>query len=84
MKIRVIMTRGKKISREFLGNVFEAIKACGLNGKVVVDNDFQTNLKYGIKSTPTLVINGVVIIAGNLLSQEEVISALQKYLSSFT
>lgn len=82
MKIEVIMARGKKVSREFLGNAFEAIKSCGLNGKVVVVNDFETILKYGIKSTPTLVINGVVIIAGNLLSQEDVIAALQKYLST--
>jgi protein-disulfide isomerase len=84
MKIEVIMARGKKVSRSFLGNAFEAIKACGMNGKVVVVNDIQAILKYGIKSTPTLVINGVVVIAGNLLSQEEIIKALQQHLSSFT
>jgi protein-disulfide isomerase len=84
MKIEVIMTRGKKVSRAFLGNAFEAIKACGMNGKVVVVNDIQTILKYGIKTTPTLVINGVVVIAGNLLSQDEIIRALQQHLSTFT
>jgi protein-disulfide isomerase len=84
MKIEVIMARGKKVSRSFLGNAFEAIKACGMNGKVVVVNDIQAILKYGIKSTPTLVINGVVVIAGNLLSQEEIIKALQQHLSTFT
>jgi len=84
MKIEVIMTRGKKVSRSFLGHAFEAIKACGMNGKVVVVNDIQAILKYGIKSTTTLVINGVVVIAGNLLSQEEIIKALQQHLSSFT
>ena len=50
MKIEVIMTRGKKVSRAFLGNAFEAIKACGMNGKVVVVNDIQAILKYGIKT----------------------------------
>lgn len=84
MKIEVIMARGKKVSRSFLGHAFEAIKACGMNGKVVVVNDIQAILKYGIKSTPTLVINGVVVIAGNLLSQEEIIKALQQHLSTFT
>jgi protein-disulfide isomerase len=84
MKIEVIMNRGKKVSRSFLGNAFEAIKACGINGKVVVVNDIQAMLKYGIKSTPTLVINGVAVIAGNLLSQEEIIRALQQHLSSLT
>ncbi|MDD2582581.1 MAG: thioredoxin family protein [Desulfuromonadaceae bacterium] len=84
MKIEVIMTHGRKVSRTFLGNAFEAIKACGMHGKVVVVNDLQAILKYGIKSTPTLVINGVVVIAGNLLSQDEIIKALQQHLSSFT
>jgi protein-disulfide isomerase len=84
MKIEVIMNRGKKVSRSFLGNAFEAIKACGINGKVVVVNDIQAMLKYGIKSTPTLVIKGVAVIAGNLLSQEEIIRALQQHLSSLT
>lgn len=84
MKIEVIMNSGKKVSRAFLGNAFEALKACGVSGKVVVVNDIQAILKYGIKSTPTLVINGVVVIAGNLLSQDEIIKALQQHLSSFT
>ena len=83
MKIEVIMTRGKKISAAFLGNAFEALKASGINGKVVVVNDIQSILKYGIKSTPTLVINGVVVIAGHLLSQEDIIEALHQHLSSF-
>ncbi|MDA8414118.1 MAG: thioredoxin family protein [Desulfobacteraceae bacterium] len=84
MKIEVIMDRGKKVSRTFLGNAFEAIKACGINGKVVVVNDIQAILKYGIKSAPILVVNGVVVIAGNLLSQDEIIKALQQHLSTFT
>jgi protein-disulfide isomerase len=84
MKIEVIMNSGKKVSRSFLGNAFEALKACGITGKVVVVNDIQTILKYGIKSTPTLVVNGVVVIAGNLLSHEEILKALQQHLSSFT
>ena len=84
MKIEVIMDRGKKVSRSFLGNAFEAIKACGINGKVVVVNDIGAIFKYGIKSTPTLVINGAVVIAGNLMSQEEIIRALQQHLSSLT
>jgi protein-disulfide isomerase len=84
MKIEVIMNRGKKVSRLFLGNAFEAMKACGMHGKVVVVNDIQAILKYGITSTPSLVINGVVVIAGSVLSQDEIIMALQQHLSSFT
>jgi protein-disulfide isomerase len=84
MKIEVIMERGKKVSRSFLGNAFEAVKACGITGKVVVVNDLPAILKYGIKSTPALVINGAVVIAGNLMSQDELIRALQQHLSSLT
>jgi len=84
MNIEVVMNRGKKVSRAFLGNAFEAIKACGITGKVVVVNDIQAILKYGIQTTPTLVINGAVVIAGNFLSQEEIFTALQQHLSSFT
>jgi protein-disulfide isomerase len=84
MKIEIIMTRGKKASRSFLGNAFEAIKACGINGKVVVVNDIQAILKYGILSAPTLAINGVVVIAGNILSQDDIIKVLQQHLSSLT
>ncbi|MDA8428890.1 MAG: thioredoxin family protein [Geobacteraceae bacterium] len=84
MKIEVIVTRGKKVSKTFLGNAFEALKACGLNGKVVVVNDLQTILKYGIKSSPALAINGVVVIVGNLLTQDEIMRLLQQHLSTFT
>ena len=84
MRIEIIVPGGRKVSRSFLGNAYEALKACGMNGKVVVVNDIQTILKYGIKSTPTLVINGVVMIVGNLLTQEEIIKLLQQHLSAFT
>ena len=50
MKIEVIIDSGKKVSRAFLGNAFEALKASGITGKVVVVNDIQAILKYGIKS----------------------------------
>jgi len=84
MKIEVIEMIGKSVSNTFLGNAFEAIKACGITGKVKVVRDIQTILKYGIKTTPALVINGVVMFAGNLPSQEEIIKLLQQHLSTFT
>lgn len=84
MKIEVIETIGKSVSNIFLGNAFEALKACGITGKVVIVKDIQTILKYGIRSTPTLVINGVVMFAGHLPSSEEIIKLLQQNLSTFT
>ncbi|MDD2737037.1 MAG: thioredoxin family protein [Desulfuromonadaceae bacterium] len=78
MKIEVIEAIGKNVNRAFLGNAFEAIKACGITGKVVVVKDIKTILKYGIKSTPAIVINGVVMFAGNLPSSEELLRLLQQ------
>jgi len=83
MKIEVIETSGKA-RKTLFGNVLEALMTCGLNGKVVVVRDFQTILKYGIKSTPALVINGVVMFAGKLSSPEEIVKLLQQNLSTFT
>ena len=83
MKIEVIETSGN-VRKSLFGNVLEALKACGLNGKVVLVNDIQTILKYGVKSYPALVINGIVMFAGKSLSPEEIIKLLQQNLSTFT
>ena len=79
MKIEVIEAIGK-VRKTLFGNVLEAVKACGINGKVVVVRDIQNILKYGIKSTPALVINGIVMFAGKSLSPEEIIKLLQQNL----
>jgi len=79
MKIEVIEAIGK-VRKTLFGNVLEAVRACGINGKVVVVRDIQTILKYGVKSTPALVINGIVAFAGTSLPTEEIIKLLQKNL----
>jgi len=84
MKIEVIEPSGKNVNRAFLGNAFEAIKACGITGKVVVVRDLKTILKYGITATPALVVNGVVMFAGSLPSAEELLKLLQQNISTFS
>jgi len=84
MRIEVIETIGKKVCTTLFGNVLEALKACGMNGKVVVINDIRTILKYGVKSAPALIINGIVMFAGKSQSPEEIIKLLQQNLSTFT
>ena len=81
MKIEVIETKGSENKGLFI-NVLEAIKACGINGKVELVNDIQTILKYGIRATPALVVNGVVMIAGQLRSSEEIMKLLQQHMPS--
>ena len=79
MKIEVIETIGT-VRKSLFANVLEAVKACGISAKVVVVKDIQTILKYGVKSTPALVLNGIVMFAGKSLSAEEIIKLLQQHL----
>ena len=81
MKIEVIETKEAGNKGLFI-NVLEAIKACGINGKVELVNDIQTIMKYGIRATPALVVNGVVMISGQLRSSEEIMKLLQQHLPS--
>jgi protein-disulfide isomerase len=83
MKIEVIETIGK-VRNTLFGNVLEALKACGMNGKVVLVNDIKTILKYGVKSAPALIVNGIVMFAGKSMSPEEIIKLLQQNHSTFT
>ena len=84
MKIEVIETSDKKVGITLFGNVLEALKACGLNGKVFMVNDIKTIFKYGVKAAPALVINGMVMFAGKSLPTKEIIKVLQQSLKSFT
>ena len=83
MKIEVIETIGK-VRNTLFGNVLEALKACGVNGKVVLVNDIRTILKYGVKSAPALIVNGIVMCAGKSIPPEEIIKLLQQNHSTFT
>lgn len=83
MNVEVIESLGK-VRKSIFGNVLEALRACGVNGKVVLVNDLQTILKYGVKSAPALIVNGIVIFAGKSMSPDEIIKLLQQNLSTFT
>ena len=83
MKIEVIEA-DDNVRKSLFGNVLEALKACGINGKVVVVSNAKTILRYGIKTAPALVINGIVMFAGKSQSPEEIIKLLQQNFSNFT
>lgn len=83
MKIEVIESIGKARSNMF-GNVLEALKACGVSGKVVLVNDIKTILKYGVKSAPALVVNGIVMFAGKTLPPYKIMKFLQQDSSTFS
>jgi hypothetical protein len=79
MKIEVIESIGK-VQKAIFGNVLEALKACGIYGKVVVVN----GVKYGIQTAPALVVNGIVLFAGQSQSTEEIIKLLQSNMQNFS
>lgn len=81
MRIEVIETIGRKVYHSLFGNVLEALKACRLNGKVVMVKDMKTILKYGVTTAPALVINGIVVFAGKSLPPEEIVKFLQQNIS---
>jgi hypothetical protein len=83
MNVEVIESLGK-VRKSIFGNVLEALRACGVNGKVVLVNDLQTILKYGVKSAPALIVNGIVLFAGKSMSPDEIIKLLQQNFSTFT
>jgi len=47
-------------------------------------NDFKTVLKYGVKSAPALIVNGIVMFAGRTLPPEEIIKFLQQNQSTIS
>jgi len=83
MKIEVIETTNK-LRMPLFGNVLEALRACGITGKVVVIKDIKTILKYGVKTAPALIINGIVMFVGKSQSPEEIIKLIQQSFSNFT
>jgi predicted thioredoxin/glutaredoxin len=83
MKIEVIEPIGKA-KKSIFGSVLEALKACGINGKVEIVSDLATILKYGVKSAPALIVNGMVLFAGHSRSTEEIMKLLQHNISKFT
>ncbi len=83
MKIEVVETIGK-VRKTIFGNVLEALKACGFNGKVEIVSDLATIIRYGVKSAPALIVNGMVLFAGQSRTTAEIMKLLQNNISRFS
>lgn len=82
MKIEILSTGGTACMA-FLANVLEALRENSDKGRVVVVRDVRRIMKYGVVSTPALVINGVVMLSGRLGSPQEIAALLHRNFSSF-
>ena len=57
-------------------NTKKALAESGRQGEVVKVEDIPSIMKYGVMSTPALVIDGQVIFSGKLASVAEIIGML--------
>jgi small redox-active disulfide protein 2 len=71
MTIKVLGTGCKKC-KELEQNVREAIAQLGINADVQKVEEIPQIMRYGVMSTPALVIDEKVVSSGKLLSVEEI------------
>lgn len=69
-----IVTLGNccKNSKKNHANAVEAAKRCNIKEPVENISDFNEIMKYGVMSTPGLVIDGKVVAMGRMLSVEQI------------
>lgn len=69
-----IITLGNccKKSQQNHQNAVEAAKKCGIAEPVENIGDMGEIMKYGVMSTPALVIDGKVVAMGRMLSVEQI------------
>jgi small redox-active disulfide protein 2 len=71
MKIEVLGSGCAKCTQLY-DNVKKALELAGKAAEVVKVQDMPTIMKYGVMSTPALVINGKVKFSGKLASPDEI------------
>lgn len=59
-------------------NTEEALKETGVQAEVSKVEDFKEIMKYGVMSTPTLVINEKVVSVGKVLKTNDIVKLLKK------
>jgi small redox-active disulfide protein 2 len=75
MKIEVLGTGCAKCTTLY-ENAKKAMEESGKNAEVVKVEDIPTIIKYGVMSTPALVIDGQVKFSGKVASVAEIIGML--------
>lgn len=78
MEIRVLGP-GCANCQTLLQNAKEAVAALGLDANVKEIHDVMEIARRGVLSTPALVVNDMVVMAGHVMS----VPSLQKLLSDF-
>ena len=71
MKIEVLGTGCAKCTQLY-DNVKKALDLAGKEAEIVKVQDIPSIMKYGVMSTPALVIDGVVKVSGKAPSADEI------------
>lgn len=77
MEIIVLGACCKK-SAQMFENTKTAVVRMGLNVEVKNIGDMMEIAKYGVMSTPALVVNGKVLSYGKLLTPDQIINYIEK------
>lgn len=77
MDIKVLGTGCKKC-KKLEENVTEAISLSGIAANVYKEENIQEIMKYGVMSTPGLVIDEKVVSTGKVLSTDDIVDLLNK------
>ena len=75
MKIEVLGTGCAKCTTLY-ANALKAVEMSGTEAEVVKVEDIPSIMKYGVMSTPALVIDGQVKFSGKLASVAEIMGML--------
>jgi small redox-active disulfide protein 2 len=70
-RIQILGTRCPKC-KALTANAEAAVKALGIEAQIVKVEKIQDIMKFGVMTTPALVVDGQVKSAGKLLSADEI------------
>lgn len=71
MKVQILGTGCPKC-KQLTANTAEAVQALGIEAQIEKVEKIVDIMKFGVMTTPALVVDGVVKSAGRLLSADEI------------
>ncbi|MGL4853784.1 MAG: thioredoxin family protein, partial [Lentisphaeria bacterium] len=77
MKIIVLGTGSCSKCKVLAANVNEAVDKLQLSAEVTKDNDINKLVEFGVMSPPALIIDGVAVSSGHVLTVQEICRLLK-------